>query len=92
MTGIRVEVQRPVTDELVHDFRNFGEDVFRKLRDTCSVSIHEIDNSENTFAVRDIQPSDLAAVTGTITNLARRYGFDDSLVLSKLDRGASDNT
>lgn len=92
MRGLRVGVHRPVTDELIHDFRNFGEDVFRKLRDVCSVNIHEIDNSENTFAVSDIRPGDLAAVTGTITNLARKYGFDGSLVLSALDSGAPDGT
>jgi hypothetical protein len=80
-----IQVDEPVTDELVHNFRNFGEDVYRALRDTCAVSINEIDHSENGFSVRDIPADALPAVRATIERLLRDYGFHDSARIAPLD-------
>jgi len=40
------------TSEVIHRFYNFGEDVFRLLRDSCSLRILEIDTTTNSFVVR----------------------------------------
>lgn len=61
------------TSEVSHRFRNFGEDVYRALRDTCSVSIEEIDVSTTSFTIRDLPRSDLGTVTQTIKRLLERF-------------------
>ena len=39
---LKIYLTKPSPD-LVHQWRNFGEDVYRALRDECDVSIEEID-------------------------------------------------
>src|SRR5205814_6592449 len=41
--AIKIEISGPPTSEVIHRFRNFGEDIYRLLRDTCSLDIDEID-------------------------------------------------
>lgn len=83
--SIWIEVDAPITDELVHDFRNFGEDVFRALRDTCCVSINEIDWCESSFGVWDVPAGRMEEARETIERLLRRYGFQDSGRLTVLE-------
>lgn len=53
-SAIQIQISDEPTSDVVHRFRNFGEDVYRALRDTCTVSIEEIDASSTSFVVRDI--------------------------------------
>src|SRR6266480_3627351 len=53
--AIKIEISGPPTSEVIHRFRNFGEDIYRLLRDTCSVDIDEIDAATSSFVVRDIR-------------------------------------
>lgn len=62
-------------------FRNFGEDIYRALRDECSVSIKKIDASTTSFSVRDIHKRDLGRVTKVIKGELRRHHFEASATL-----------
>lgn len=59
--------------DLVHDFRNFGEDVYRALHDNYAVSIGEIDASTQAFHLREIPKREVRAVTGKVHKLAEKY-------------------
>jgi hypothetical protein len=68
----------------VHRFRNFGEDVYRLLKDTCSVSLDEIDRTTTHFSVRDIRRRDLGTVTQKIKELLVRHHLEEALMLVRL--------
>jgi hypothetical protein len=61
------------TDELVHEFRNFGEDVFRALCDDFGVSIDEIDASVSKFHVREIPTRKVRTIAAQVRKIAERY-------------------
>ena len=82
--AIKVEISDEPTSDIVHRFRNFGEDVYRSLRDTCAVSIDEIDASTTSFTVRDIHRRDLGDVTQTIKRELKRHHFDQTATLTRL--------
>ena len=82
--AIKIEISDESTSDVVHRFRNFGEDIYRALRDTCSVSIEEIDRSTTSFVVRDIQGRALGTVTLTIKRELRRHHFDETASLTRV--------
>jgi hypothetical protein len=82
--AIKIAVSDEPTSDIVHRFRNFGEDVYRALRDTCSVSIEEVDASTTSFTVRNIHRRDLGDVTQTIKRELKRHHFDSSATLTRL--------
>ena len=82
--AIKIEISDPPTSEVVHRFRNFGEDIYRLLRDTCSVDIDEIDAATSSFVVRDIRRRDLGVVTQTIKRELKRHHFEGSGTLVRL--------
>lgn len=59
--------------DLVHEFRNFGEDVYRALRDSYAVSIQEIDGSARYFHVREIPKREVRTVAAKVRKVAERY-------------------
>ena len=58
---------------LVHDFRNFGEEVYRALRDDYSVSIEEIDASTRQFHLREIPKREVRTVAARVRKLAESH-------------------
>jgi hypothetical protein len=61
------------TPDIVHEFRNFGEDVYRALRDDYAVSITEIDSSTREFHLREIPRRDVRTVAARVRKLGERY-------------------
>jgi hypothetical protein len=61
------------SDDLVHEFRNFGEDVFSALRDDYGVSIDEIDASLSKFHVRNIPTRKVRTVAAQVRKIAEPY-------------------
>jgi hypothetical protein len=57
--------------EFVHQFRNFGEDVYRDLKEECTMSIDEIDASTSVFYVRDLRAG--AAGRGHVLTLDKSF-------------------
>jgi hypothetical protein len=60
----------------VHDFRNFGEDVYRAIRDECQIDLDEIDRAEDRFSVRDLAPKSKGEVVQKIKKLARKCSLE----------------
>ena len=81
--AIKIEISDEPTSDIISRFRNFGEDVYRALRETCSVSIEGIDASTTSLTVRDIHRRDLGEVTQTIKRELKRHHFDSSATLTK---------
>jgi hypothetical protein len=82
--AFKVEISDEPTGDIVHRFRNFGEDIYRELRDTCTVRIDEIDRSTTSFVIRDVQKRDLGVVTQTIKRELRRHHFDQTATLTRV--------
>jgi hypothetical protein len=82
MRAIRIAVSDPPTPDVVHRFRNFGEDIYRALREECSVSIDEIDAATTSFMVRDIHKRDVGRITKLIKEELRRHHFEASATLT----------
>ena len=72
----------PETSTVVHRFRNFGEDVFRELRDLCDVDIYEIDRATTSFAVRSVVESDVDQVEAILRRLLEEHFFSESTTLT----------
>jgi hypothetical protein len=73
-----VELVEP-SNELIHDFRNFGEDVYRALRDRCPISIGEIDHATSRFTIPNVRRRDIGVVSKTIMRLVQKYRFENTL-------------
>ena len=58
---------------LVHEFRNFGEDVYRALRNECEVSIQEIDASTSEFHLRGIHKRELRTIAAKVRKIVEKY-------------------
>ena len=69
---LKVQLTAP-NPALVHEFRNFGEDVYRELRDDCDVSIEEIDASTSEFHLRAIPHRQLRTIAATVRKIAAPY-------------------
>ena len=58
---------------MVHDFRNFGEDVYRELRNDYPVSIDEVDASTSEFYLREIPKREVRTVAARVRKLVVKY-------------------
>jgi hypothetical protein len=76
--NIKIHIPDPATPDTVHRFRNFGQDIYRALRDSCSVSIEETDRATANFIVHDIPTKDLGSVTQTIKSQLKKHHFEDT--------------
>ncbi len=61
------------TGDLVHEFRNFGEDVYRAMRDDYGVSIDEIDASISEFHLRNIPTRKVRTIAAQVRKIAEPY-------------------
>ncbi len=68
---LKIYLTAPSPD-LVHQWRNFGEDVYRALRDECEVSIHEIDASTGEFHLRGIPKRELRTTAAKVRKIAEK--------------------
>jgi hypothetical protein len=68
---LKVYLTAPSPD-LVHRWRNFGEDVWSKLRTKCEVSIEEIDASTSEFFVRGIHKRELRTIATIVRKIAEK--------------------
>lgn len=59
--------------EFLHQFRNFGEDVYRDLRNECSVSIEEIDAATTIFYVRDLRAKFVRTAAARVRKIAWKH-------------------
>jgi hypothetical protein len=83
--SVTLEVMVPDDGEqtFVHRFRNFGEDVYRALRDECDVSIHEIDASTTSFMIRAIKRRQARRTAARIREIAENHFFGGTIVITE---------
>lgn len=78
---LRIVGQPKVEDAWLHRFRNFGEEVYVRLRDSHAVSIEEIDSATDTFHVRAVPADRVATVADVLMTMLRTHHLDDSVVV-----------
>ncbi len=76
-----IEIPNDGKWDFVHRFRNFGEDVYRALRYSCSVDIQEIDASTSQFLVRQIPEEKTSQVYQIIQGIAEKHFFAEKIRL-----------
>ena len=79
---IKIAISYPPTVDLVHRFRNLGEDIYHALRDRCAVDLDEIDSATTAFTVRCIHNRDLKRVTRIIEKLLENHNFSNTAELT----------
>jgi hypothetical protein len=70
--ALKVQLTNASSD-LIHSFRNLGEDVYRALRDEYDVSLEEIDVSVQEFCVRKISKREIRTVAARVRRIAERH-------------------
>jgi hypothetical protein len=80
---LRVQIAEVPSETSIHRFRNFGEDVYRALRDRCSIDIQEIDRSTTSFAVREIHARNVRSISREILALAAQHGFGSTATVKR---------
>ncbi len=60
-------------DEFLHQFRNFGEDVYRDLKEECAVSIEEIDAATSTFYIRELKTKFVRSAAARVRQIAAKH-------------------
>jgi hypothetical protein len=84
MHSIKIVVRDDGQDTFIHRFHNFGEDVYRELRELCEIDLGEIDSSKESFLIQKIRSKDLGKVTSKIQKLTAKHHFSDSFSLLRL--------
>lgn len=67
------------TGAWLHRFRNFGEDVYVRLRDRWTVNIEEIDAATDTVYIRDVRVDEVAEVEGILAGVLQKHHLGDSV-------------
>jgi hypothetical protein len=68
-----------------HQFRNFGEDVYRKLRDDCEISIEEIDKSTNEFHLRKIHKRAVRTIAAQVRQISEKSKMSDVIEVEEIE-------
>jgi hypothetical protein len=73
----------------VSRFRNFGEDVYRRLQGLATVDIAEVDAATDVFVVRDIRRRHLGEVTQVLARTVRANLLDGEIELARDEGGTA---
>ena len=76
--------RRPDTD-WVHRFRNFGEDVWRELKEESDLTIGEIDSSISSFEVHGLKSRRVGRAKQVLGRLIDCHGFAGELEVRELE-------
>jgi hypothetical protein len=60
-------------DGLVSSFQDFGEDVYRALRNECDISIEEIDHFVGAFHLSGIHKRDVRTIAAKVRKILEKY-------------------
>ena len=82
---LRVHSTAPQGDWPRHQFRNFGEDVYRALRDECEISIHEIDASTNEFYLRKIHKRAARTIAAKVRKISEKCKMSDTIEVDEIE-------
>lgn len=79
---LKIETNDKPTQDMIHNWRNMGEDVYLEFRDSYAVSLEEIDASTTSFHVADIKRRQVRRVATKIRNILRKHNFDRSTAVA----------
>lgn len=79
MADVVIQSVVPTDAELIHRFRNFGEDVYREFNGKWTVSLAEIDSAVDHFHVRDIKPRHLRRTKKRLAELIEIHRFAEQI-------------
>jgi len=82
MKALTVIAQQKAEAGWVHRFRNFGEDVYARLRESCEVNIAEIDAAFDEFHVNGIRDEEADVVRRAVAVLNSEHHLDDSVFIT----------
>ena len=82
--NIKIKIPETVAPEIIYRFRNFGEDIYNALKDSCSVSIEEIDRATDNFIVRNIATKNIGDVTKIIKNQLKKHNLENTASIVRL--------
>ncbi|MGH7489583.1 MAG: hypothetical protein ACRD3J_04755, partial [Thermoanaerobaculia bacterium] len=85
MPSINVIGHPKPDSDWVHRFRNFGEEVYVRLRASCDVRIAEIDAAIDQFHVGGVDDERAASVADFVESLCRAHHLDDSVLIKVED-------
>jgi hypothetical protein len=74
--GLKVELAVPnalSVQGLVPNFQNFGEDVYRTLRDECAISIQEIDHFAGAFHLRGLPRRNVRTIAARVRKILEKH-------------------
>jgi hypothetical protein len=81
---LQVECIAAATPEVVHSFRNFGEDLVRVLEDAEKLPLEQVDHAINSFTIGGISTRDIGTVTRRVQALLRKHGLADRVTVRRL--------
>jgi len=70
--------------DLVHQWQNFGEDVWRALHDECLVSLREIDALTSDFYLRGIHKRDVRTTAARVRKIAEKNKISQIIGVSEM--------
>jgi hypothetical protein len=85
MKALTITAQPKAETGWVHRFRNFGEEIYVKLRASCEVNIAEIDAAFDEFHLCQVRDEDEVVVSRAVAALNCKHHLDDSVFVSACD-------
>jgi hypothetical protein len=89
---LKISLATP-TPDLVHEFRNFGEELYLALRNECAISIDEIDASTREFHIRHLPKRSVRTIAARVRKIAAGYPWLSPMNVFEvpLERADGDN-
>ena len=81
---VKAKFETPPDHAWSHRFHNFGDDVWRALKEETDVSLEEIDRSVTSFEVRGLKARRVGRAKKTIQALIESHGFEGDLAVEEI--------
>jgi hypothetical protein len=80
---LRVEYTGDTSPDVVHRFRNYGEDLVRALAHSEQLSLEQVDQARTAFVIVGVSSRSIGSVTRQALALSRRHGFADQISVNR---------
>lgn len=78
MASLKIIVHDKPSTDIIHRFQNFGEDVWRRLKDEADISLEEIDASTTFFFIHGVKSKKINRTIKIIYDLLSKHGFENT--------------
>ena len=93
MRTLKVELAVPnalAVEGLVPTFQDFGEDVWRELRDKCEISLDEVDHFTGAFHLRRLHKREVRTIAASVRKILEQYQSLDHVKILQVSEETSD--